>query len=86
MQAVVFHAPGDFRLEEVADPKIQDPTDAVIRITASAICGTDLHFVQEQPLADVVDAYEHFDQREAGGTKVELTPARTTETIRRNRA
>jgi hypothetical protein len=40
MKAVVFHAVGDFRLEDVAEPKIQEPTDAVVRITASAICGT----------------------------------------------
>ena len=46
MKAVVFHGVGDIRLETVRDPKIKDPTDAMIRITASAICGTDLHFVR----------------------------------------
>lgn len=46
MQAVVFHGVGDVRLEDVPDPKIQEPTDAVVRITTSAICGTDLHFVR----------------------------------------
>lgn len=46
MKAVVFHAVGDIRLEEVADPQLQDPTDAIVRLTASAICGTDLHFVR----------------------------------------
>lgn len=46
MRAVVFHGVGDIRLEEVDDPRIQDPTDAVVRITRSAICGTDLHFVR----------------------------------------
>jgi threonine dehydrogenase-like Zn-dependent dehydrogenase len=46
MKAVVFHGVGDIRLETVRDPKIKDPTDALIRITASAICGTDLHFVR----------------------------------------
>jgi hypothetical protein len=46
MKAVVFHDIGDIRLEEVPDPQIQEPTDAVIRLTASAICGTDLHFVR----------------------------------------
>jgi threonine dehydrogenase-like Zn-dependent dehydrogenase len=46
MRAVVWHGVGDIRMEEVPDPGIQDPTDAVIRITASAICGTDLHFVR----------------------------------------
>jgi threonine dehydrogenase-like Zn-dependent dehydrogenase len=46
MQAVVFHGIGDIRLENVADPKIKEPNDAIVRITASAICGTDLHFVR----------------------------------------
>lgn len=46
MKAVVFHGIGDLRLEDVPEPKIQDPTDAIIRITSSAICGTDLHMVR----------------------------------------
>lgn len=46
MKAVVFHGVGDIRLDEVADPRIEAPTDAIVRITASAICGTDLHFVR----------------------------------------
>ena len=46
MKAVVYHGVGDIRLEDVADPKIEKPQDAIIRVTASAICGTDLHFVR----------------------------------------
>jgi threonine dehydrogenase-like Zn-dependent dehydrogenase len=46
MKAVVFHGVGDIRLEEVPEPRIQEPTDAIVRITASAICGTDLHMVR----------------------------------------
>ncbi|MCB2251527.1 glutathione-dependent formaldehyde dehydrogenase [Pseudomonas chlororaphis] len=46
MKAVVFHAVGDIRLEEVDEPIIQAPTDAIVRLTASAICGTDLHFIR----------------------------------------
>jgi threonine dehydrogenase-like Zn-dependent dehydrogenase len=46
MKAVVFHGVGDIRVDEVPQPKIQDPTDAVVRLTASAICGTDLHFIR----------------------------------------
>lgn len=46
MKAVVFHDIGDIRLEEVAKPKIQDPYDAIVKITTSAICGTDLHFIR----------------------------------------
>ena len=46
MKAVVFHDVGDVRLDDVEEPKIQNPNDVVIRITASAICGTDLHMVR----------------------------------------
>ncbi|VEF11566.1 Zinc-containing alcohol dehydrogenase superfamily protein [Pseudomonas fluorescens] len=46
MKAVVFHAVGDIRLDEVPEPTLQAPTDAIVRITASAICGTDLHFIR----------------------------------------
>ncbi|NAZ82967.1 alcohol dehydrogenase catalytic domain-containing protein [Kineococcus sp. R8] len=46
MKAVVWHGVGDIRLDEVPDPTVRDPFDAVVRITTSAICGTDLHFVR----------------------------------------
>lgn len=46
MKAVVFHGIGDIRLEDVPEPKLEQPTDAIVRLTASAICGTDLHFVR----------------------------------------
>jgi len=46
MKAVVFHGIGDIRLEEVRDLKIIDPTDAIVALTASAICGTDLHMIR----------------------------------------
>ncbi len=46
MRAVVFHRVGDIRLENVPEPKIQEPTDAIVRLIASAICGTDLHMVR----------------------------------------
>ena len=46
MKAVVFHGEGDIRLEDVAEPKIKDDLDAIVQLTASAICGTDLHFIR----------------------------------------
>jgi threonine dehydrogenase-like Zn-dependent dehydrogenase len=46
MKAVVFQNIGEIAMEEVPDPKIQSPTDAIVRITTSAICGTDLHMVR----------------------------------------
>ena len=46
MKAIVWMGVGDIRLTEVAEPKIKEPTDAIVKITASAICGTDLHFIR----------------------------------------
>jgi threonine dehydrogenase-like Zn-dependent dehydrogenase len=46
MKAVVYHGVGDIRVDDVPEPTIQEPNDAIVRITASAICGTDLHFVR----------------------------------------
>jgi len=46
VRAVVWNGIGDISIEEVPDPTIQDPTDAIVEITTSAICGTDLHFVR----------------------------------------
>lgn len=46
MKAATWHGVGDIRYEEVPDPRIEHPTDALVRITTSAICGTDLHFVR----------------------------------------
>lgn len=42
MRATVLHKPGDIRFEERADPKILTPTDAVIRLAATCVCGSDL--------------------------------------------
>ena len=46
MQAVIFHGVGDIRVERVDDPQLQQPLDAIVRLTASAICGTDLHMIR----------------------------------------
>ncbi|WP_433685404.1 alcohol dehydrogenase catalytic domain-containing protein [Nocardia sp. CA-119907] len=46
MKAIVWHGVGDIRLDDLADPKIEEPTDALIQITTAAICGTDLHMVR----------------------------------------
>ena len=43
MKALTWHGKSDMRCESVPDPKIQDPRDAIIKVTACAICGSDLH-------------------------------------------
>jgi threonine dehydrogenase-like Zn-dependent dehydrogenase len=46
MKAVVWHGIGDIRQEDVPEPHIQESTDAIVQLTAAAICGTDLHMVR----------------------------------------
>ncbi|MEV7129878.1 zinc-dependent alcohol dehydrogenase [Streptomyces sp. NPDC093260] len=46
MKAVTWQGKRDVRVEEVPDPEIQEPTDAVIRITSSGLCGSDLHLYE----------------------------------------
>lgn len=43
MKALVWHGKGDVRCDTVADPTIEDPRDVIVKITATAICGSDLH-------------------------------------------
>ena len=43
MKAITFHGVGDVRVQDVAEPKVVDPTDVVLKITTSAVCGSDLH-------------------------------------------
>ena len=43
MKAVTWHGRQDMRVEEVPDPTIQEPTDAIVRITTTGLCGSDLH-------------------------------------------
>ncbi|HZY96869.1 MAG TPA: alcohol dehydrogenase catalytic domain-containing protein [Candidatus Cybelea sp.] len=44
MKATVYHGPRDVRVENVPDPAIRDPNDAIVRVTHAAICGSDLWF------------------------------------------
>ena len=43
MKALTWHGKGDIRCESVPEPRIEHPRDAVIKVTACAICGSDLH-------------------------------------------
>jgi threonine dehydrogenase-like Zn-dependent dehydrogenase len=46
MKAVVWHGPRDVRVDTVADPTIEEPTDAIVRVTSSGLCGSDLHLYE----------------------------------------
>ena len=75
MQALVFHGRGDRRWETVPDAAIQEPTDIVVRIDSSTICGTDLHILKgDVPTVQPGTILGH----EAVGTVVEKGPAVTT--------
>ena len=43
MKALTWHGIEDVRISDVPDPKIANPTDAIVRVTSTAICGSDLH-------------------------------------------
>ncbi|MFE7841436.1 zinc-dependent alcohol dehydrogenase family protein [Streptomyces sp. NPDC057474] len=45
MKGCVFHGPGQSAWEEIPDPAVKEPTDAVVRVDAVTICGTDLHIL-----------------------------------------
>ncbi len=46
MKAVTFHGKRDVRVDEVPDPTIEQPTDAIVRVTSTGICGSDLHLYE----------------------------------------
>jgi S-(hydroxymethyl)glutathione dehydrogenase/alcohol dehydrogenase len=43
MKAAVYHRPGHVEVNDVPDPKVENPQDIVLRVTSTAICGSDLH-------------------------------------------
>ena len=72
MKALVFHKPKDVSVDNVADPKIEKPTDAIIRVTSTAICGSDLHIYNgmvPQP-HDMVLGHEFMGIVEEVGSEV----------------
>ena len=81
MKALVYHGPGNKAWEDVPDATVQDPTDVVVRVETTTICGTDLHILK----GDVPAVTEgRILGHEAVGTVVEtgaavssLTPSGT---------
>ena len=80
MKAVCWHAAGDVRVENVPDPTIEDPRDVIIRVTSTAICGSDLHmydgylgpFMQKgdvvghEPMGEVVEVGSEVKKFQVG--------------------
>lgn len=68
MKALVYHGPGQKQWESKADPSIERPTDAIVKIDTTTICGTDLHILKgDVPTVDEGRSLGH----EAVGTVVE---------------
>src|ERR1700759_4463761 len=78
MKALVYHGPGQKSWESVEDPKTVDPTDIVVRIDTTTICGTDLHILKGDVPA-VTDGrilgHEAVGTVEAGGSGVKTVKA-----------
>ena len=75
MKALVYHGPGERAWETVPDPVIQEPTDVIVRIDSSTICGTDLHILKgDVPEVEPGRVLGH----EAVGTITEVGAAVTT--------
>jgi alcohol dehydrogenase len=75
MKALVYHGPEQRSWEDVPDPKIEKPTDAIVRIDSATICGTDLHILKgDVPEVAPGTVLGH----EAVGTVVETGSAVTT--------
>src|SRR2546430_16377232 len=73
MKALVFHHPGKVEVNDVDDPRIEDAEDVILRVTATAICGSDLHiyngfFPQKN---DMVLGHEFMGVIEEAGVGVE---------------
>jgi threonine dehydrogenase-like Zn-dependent dehydrogenase len=60
MRAVTWHGKRDVRVDTVPDPTLQDPTDVIVEITSSGICGSDLHLIEVMaPFMTVGDVMGH---------------------------
>jgi threonine dehydrogenase-like Zn-dependent dehydrogenase len=78
MKALTWQGKQDVRVEEVPDPKIEDPTDAIVRVTSTAICGSDLHLYEPlSPFMEPGDVMGHEPMgivEEVGSGVSNLTP------------
>ncbi|WP_414468256.1 glutathione-independent formaldehyde dehydrogenase [Methanobacterium sp. ACI-7] len=75
MKAVVYKGPKNVEIEEVENPKIERPTDVLVRVTTSAICGSDLHMYDGETIMESgrIFGHEPMGIVEAVGDAVELT-------------
>src|ERR687894_562290 len=78
MKAVTWHGKRDVRVDTVPDPRIEHPTDVIVRITSTGICGSDLHLYELLgPFMDEGDILGHEPMgivEEIGGEVTEIRP------------
>lgn len=78
MKAVTWHGKRDVRVDTVPDPQLQEPTDVIVRITSTGICGSDLHLYEMMgPFLDKGDILGHEPMgvvEEVGREVTELRP------------
>jgi threonine dehydrogenase-like Zn-dependent dehydrogenase len=78
MKALTWHGKRDVRIDDVPDPMIQEPTDAIIQVTSTAICGSDLHLYELfGPFIDEGDILGHEPMgivQEVGRDVTDLAP------------
>lgn len=74
MKAVVYKGPKNVEVEEVENPKIERPTDVIVKVTTSAICGSDLHMYDGETImeSDRIFGHEPMGVVEEVGDAVEL--------------
>src|SRR5436190_4995495 len=72
MKALVFHRPKDVEVSDVPDPKLEHAQDVILRVTASAICGSDLHIYNGffPQVKDMILGHEFMGVVEEVGTGV----------------
>jgi threonine dehydrogenase-like Zn-dependent dehydrogenase len=72
MRGIVMYGPGDVRVEEREDPKIVEPTDVIIRLTATCICGSDLWpYRGAEPVDHQVMGHEYVGVVQEIGSEVD---------------
>jgi S-(hydroxymethyl)glutathione dehydrogenase/alcohol dehydrogenase len=78
MRALTWHGKRDVRVDTVPDPSLQEPTDAIVRITSTGLCGSDLHLYEVLgPFIDEGDILGHEPMgivEEVGSAVTELAP------------
>ena len=78
MRALVWHGRNDVRCDTVPDPRIEDPRDAIVKVTATAICGSDLHlydgYIPEMKNGDILGHEFMGEVVEVGSGNKKLKP------------